>query len=449
MKPTTGKAEAEEAQPEAPPPDPSSAQKRATVRMLMLSLFQSVVQHVLVLQSEVMLFSQACGGDPGKTARALVNTTGITGVLGLVVNQVGGKLSDALGRKHFFHVGPLANIVCGLLVCLRPKSLGVLMFTRILKLMATTFSGSVMCQSSLMDVVSGKEMAVVGSQVNSWVGVAVVGSPFLESLLLKLGRNDPRTTYFALAVLAAAQSSLNSLAMPETLAVAKRASISKFFESVASINPFSFVSVYTSSNRILKKLVTIQTLQYFLEGKCTSELFQMWARNNLRWTNDNIRNFVAFWGAMVTGGGMFLHPYLLKTLSIRSYTSFTNICLWMGISLHGLAEKGACMWLGVPLLTPGVNGGSTHAVRSLANDIAVAEGYGNGEFTAWTNNLRALGTSMAAVLYGQWYARCQEKGVYAGSAWWIAAFLGGLLPQLILGTMPQSELEPPAAKAKG
>jgi len=222
-------------------------------------------------------------------------------------------------------------------------------------------------------------------------------------------------------------------------------------------------------NATLKKLLTIQTFQFCMDGKVTSDLFQMWSRNNLGWAANTARDFVAFWGAAVMAGGSVIHPYLLKRLSAFAYTSLANISAGFGLAMHGFMENGFCMFGGVAFLVPGVNGGSTHAIKALSLDLARAEGYGNGEFSAWANNMRALAQSLDTVFLGMWcltwlldldaghdmvrckapqciaalYARCKERGIYQGTAWFIASFIGAGLPQLMMLTMPRSDFEAP------
>lgn len=426
----------------------SQRAKKNAVLMLIVGIFQAVLQHVLALQSDVALFSKALGGNEAAVARCLASATGITGVAGLFLNQIGGKLSDALGRRLFFLSGPAVNILSGLVVVKRSGNIATLMAMRIVRSVFITFSGTVMCQAALADICSGQELAVVGTRIQAAVGVAVVAGPYLESLILKITKGDHRGPFKAMAFFSLVQLVTNFLFMPETLAKQKRIAMAEFFSSVASINPFSFVKAYMGKNAVLKKLLTIQTLQFCVDGKVTSDLFQMWSKNNLRWTSNVIRDFVAFWGLAVTFGGAFLHPFLLKKLSLFNYTTVGNLSVWAGLSLHGLMEKGACMWGGVPFLVPGVNGGSAHAVKSLSLDIAQQEGYGNGEFSAWANNMRALAQSIDTVFLGIWYARCKDRGIYPGTAWFLAGFIGAGLPQLMLMAMNKSDLAPPSqAKA--
>lgn len=414
--------------------------KKKAVNFLILGIFQAVLQHVLALQSDVALFSNAVA-DEAATARYLASSQAISGVAGLFLNQIGGKLSDSLGRKMFFLVGPLVNILGAAAVLKRSKSIFTLMAVRILKGVFITFSGTVMCQASLADVCSGQEMALVGTKIQAAVGVAVVAGPYIESILLKSSNNDHRTPFKALAVFSLFQMLTSAIFLPETLVKSKRTDLSVFFSSIASLNPFSFVKAYLGKNALLKKLLTIQTFQFCNDGKVTSDLFQMWSRNNLQWAANTSRDFVAFWGAAVTAGGAFIHPWLLKNLSNFNYSSLGNISVWIGITMHGLMEKGFLMWGGVPFLVPGVNGGSAHAIKSLSLDIAREEGYGNGEFSAWANNMRAMIQALDIVLLGMWYARCKERGLYQGTTWFIAGFIGAGLPQLLMLTMKRSDFE--------
>jgi len=419
----------------------SPSSKTLAIRCLIFGIFQSVLAHVLALQSEVTIFSEACGGNQALTARALASTTAIGGISGLFLNQIGGKLSDSLGRKVLFLSGPLMNIMAALAFINKSKNVGALLAARVVKSIFTTFSGTVMCQASLADITSGAEMAVISTRIQVAVGIAVILGPYIESILLKVGKGDPRTTFKALFAVSLFQMINNGLLLPETLNASKRKSIASFFQSLASFNPFAFVKVYLSEHAVLKKLLTIQTLQFCCDGKVTSDLFQMWSRNQLQWQFNTIRDFVVFWGAAVTAGAAKLHPYLLKKLSVFEFTTVGNLFVWAGLTIHGLAQKGWGMWVGVPFLIPGVNGGNAHAVKAMSVDLAVDAGYGNGEFSGWANNMRALAQSVDTVFLGMWYAMCVKRGYYVGSTWWIAGFIGGGLPQLLLMTMNKADLK--------
>ena len=46
---------------------------------------------------------------------------------------------------------------------------------------------------------------------------------------------------------------------------------------------------------------------------------------------------------------------------------------------------------------------------------------------------------------GHWYAFAQRSRFYAGTAFWLAAIVGGLIPQLILGRITDEEMAVPGA----
>lgn len=282
----------------------------------------------------------------------------------------------------------------------------------------------------------------MSSTLQAAVGAAVIGAPYIESLLLKVSGGNPLAPYRALGYFSILQFSIN-IFLPETLTKAKRKAMPGVLEFLRKANPITFIDVFRGKNLLLKKLMITQTMQFCNDGKVTSDLFQLWSRNMLHWSAEVARDFVAFWGGAVTAGGYFVQPWLLNQLSTSMYTTVGNVCVGIGLCIHGLAVKGSCMWAGVPFLIPGVNSGSSNAMRALAQKVADEEGYGKGEYSAWSNNLRALAQSVQTLLIGQWYSQCQAYGVYPGSTWWYAGFVGGWLPQLMMMTIPKSVLDQP------
>ena len=87
--------------------------KTKTTYVICTSTFLSVLQHIIQLQAEPLLIKKLVNGNAVVSAQVMANTSGIIGILGIFVNQIGGKLSDVLGRKLFFLVGPITSILCG------------------------------------------------------------------------------------------------------------------------------------------------------------------------------------------------------------------------------------------------------------------------------------------------------------------------------------------------
>jgi hypothetical protein len=251
-----------------------------------------------------------------------------------------------------------------------------------------------------------------------------------------------------------------------------------------NINPLSFLSLYSSSKkttllainekrknkltlremecykfhvdnrRVLSRMVTINTLQSFLEGKNVTDIVQIWQREHLHWDVFGMRDFTVVsllflllsstfklshtqhillicfffflfffllvihlfppiktnkklflslssplqaYGILCVGTGAILTPYLLRSFTPRSFTSITNATNVIGFVLRGATELPWVFWSAVPLMLPGVNGASGGAIKSLSIERAIAAGVGRGELSAWMNNLRAVASSIAPV----------------------------------------------------
>merc|ERR1712217_181261 len=89
---------------------------------------------------------------------------------------------------------------------------------------------------------------------------------------------------------------------------------------------------------------------------------------------------------------------------------------------------------------PGANGARGTALKAIAADCATSEGFGKGEFSAWTNNLRAIACAIATVFYGNYYAWSKTHGVPAGSTYALAGMFGAVVPEVILRFTRNSEM---------
>lgn len=417
--------------------------KQRTIWLVLASVFLSMGQHIITANSEANLFLLACGQDVGVTARAMSTCTGLSGVFGLLMNQAGGKLSDVVGRKKLFLVGPLVNLLVAGLYHTATSSLNALIVGRSLKLMVTSFSGSVMSLATLMDVCTGQELAMVNGRLAAAIGAGVLFGNTVMTIE-RLGRH-PLTGVKLLCGFSALQLLLIVVGLDETLAAEKRTTFAEFFTSLSSINPLSFLRLYTSKaySGTLKTLATIQALQCCTEATCTRDIAAIYVRGNLGWVNTDVSKYFAVWGTGVSVSGMYVAPFLLNRLSPFLYTSFANLMVCAGFGVYGLQARSWCWWAAIaPFTLLGVNGGNTHAIKALAGGLAVKQGIGKGEFSAWLNNLRAIMTALGALVGGVWYARCQHGrfgGLPAKSVWWFIAVIGGVLPQLLCLSMPRKE----------
>mmetsp|Transcript_112956 Transcript_112956/g.205758 ORF Transcript_112956/g.205758 Transcript_112956/m.205758 type:complete len:455 (-) Transcript_112956:130-1494(-) len=423
----------------------SIAQRKRMLTLLKVSTFFSIVQHTITIQTEPMLVKELCNNDAAKGTRALANTQGLVGILGLFLNQAGGKFSDAIGRKPFLLLGPLGNILLGALVVKNSSSPLLVLVCRVIRMVITTFSNTVIVGAALTDVVSGDDLAREYSKIGSVVGAGMIAAPIFENIALRrLG--SLRGPYVVLSVLGALHATFNMLLMSETLVPQKRTSLSDI--NFSAFNPFGFLNIYFKGSRHLQKFVTIVSFQMFLEGKNLSDIGMTWMREHIKWNINKIRNYVVAYGALCIGTGTYLTPYLIKNTTTRGFTVLTDMLQAVSYILRGSSET-AMMWLAtVPLILPGVNANTALRLKSLAADHAKAEGFGKGEFSAWINNLRALSSSLSPVIYGNWYAMSQKRGLPAGTVYHVAAILGALLPEALLCLTSDVELKPPTQRSE-
>jgi len=412
--------------------------KKRIQTMIPAILFQSVMHHVLILQSDIIQMKSACGDDAGKTSVMLGKCTLYQGLITLFLNQIGGKLSDSLGRKLFFQVGPACNILLAGLLFKNPHRVWANALYRVFAHACLSFSGSVMTTASVWDTLTPSENTGLGARNVGAIGMAVVFAPYLESMLLKLTNGQTKYTYLATILLSLIQISTNAMFLPETLPVAKRKSIDDFKNSLSSFNPLAFVQLKNVKSKLLKQVFVIGAFQLFLEGKCTSDLCQLWCRTDAKMSNEQIRDFIAVWGFANIASGCF-RPQILKTMSATKFTTLANLTLALGVATHGIAPKGKFMWAPLPLMLLGLNCGHNAALGPLIGPLASEEGLPKGEVAAWMQNLRAVVTTVAPLSYGLWYAACKRNNKYTGSTWWLAAAMGALLPELLLRAMPADE----------
>lgn len=427
--------------PEQPKSEKELAERRnKLVRRICISSFFSVCQHFIFAQSEPRLFLSLCNKDAASATRILGNTSGIAGLLSLVVNQAGGKLSDYIGRKPGFLIGPMSNVVLGVLVVLNPFNRPLIAVCRVLRLILTTFSNTVMCTAAVADVCSSSDLALAMSRMQTATGLAMLLTPFIEGRILHLSPWSPhgiKYVYAAKAAIAAVHAAFVATLLEETLDKSNRATAKMTLDM---INPFGFVRIFSEGTQALRKLVMITTLQMFIEGKNLSDVIQAWIRDHLKWSVTQVRNFIVAYGMLCTATGLSATPLMLRNFSPRGFTTITNLLNFFAFTARGLSPSS---WLFLSMMVPmlpGVNGASATALKAVAQDIAANQGFGKGEFSAWVNNLRAFSGSVAPVLYGQVYAAAQNRGRNPGLTFFLAGILGALLPQAMLHYVTDSDM---------
>lgn len=351
--------------------------RKASASKILFSFFWSIFGSCIVLQSDAQLFTAACGGDPGATARAFGIVSGATGIISLFVNQAGGKLSDSTGRKPLFLLGPIVPIICNLEVFRYSTCRcswchgGQGDAARLQHLLrhhdehggldgylhadgdgparrqARDRGGRRGCPRPgeprtapvLAPCLILSRRGPSSGRMFSQRCAANPPPQIVEVALIKpLGGNGERH-FLVSAMMSAIQLVFQLPLLPATLGVEKRRSLSEFFGAVSSINPLSFLTVFRGKNRPLKQLLMINTLQCSAEGRCTSECFQLWGELDISATQEMVRNMLRYWGVTVSGFGIVGSPFLLKKLSVKNYTTLTNMSVLIGFFIKGWSSE--------------------------------------------------------------------------------------------------------------
>jgi hypothetical protein len=302
----------------------------------------------------------------------------------------------------------------------------------------TTFSNTVVISSAMADLFTfPQEMALARTSLGAIIGLAIVGTPFVEGTILAKTQN-PRLTFLLLATLAAAQLVFTTVNIPETLAAAKKKTMGAFLQ-LSTLNPFDFMKIYSRGSLSLQKAVTVSSLLCVLEGKNLNDFAMVFMKGNMNWNVTQIRNWISLYGVLCLASGKTLTPYLLGSRGVREYTVLTNATNLFTYVIRSFAEKRDLFFMltAIPML-PGVNAASAHALTPIACRRATQEGFGNGEFSAWTNNLRAIVSAITPMVLGNYYLWAQRKG-FGASTYGVAGIMGALIPGLLMMAMSDQD----------
>merc|ERR1719162_1081957 len=128
---------------------------------------------------------------------------------------------------------------------------------------------------------------------------------------------------------------------------------------------------------------------------------------------------------------MLLIPKMVVALSPRAFTSLTNFTNAVNYFWKGIAGPSSYVYMTASCIgLPGVNAASGTVLRALSTEKAVHEGFGKGEFSAWTNNLRAVVSAVAPVIYGNLYASMSKT--FPSVGFLAVGILGAGIPEILL-----------------
>jgi len=307
--------------------------------------------------------------------------------------------------------------------------------------MSVSFVGSV----SISDLFSGPELGVKTAKMFGSIGLAIIVAPMLGvTVFQRAGAMNVFKLRLALSLVHLWFINKN---IPETLSAEKRTPF-----RLTDVNPFSFLKLFNRSAS-LRVLVAAVFFHCFAEGKNVVPLMQSWLNGlPLRAPISKQSMSTTFYGVSAMASGLILVPKLMKSLGARGFTSVTNILNAVGLTLMGLPvpEYATSWWAGLLLHFPGVNNTSAAAMKAITTDHAVASGLGRGEYGGMYSSLRSLSMIIAPLIFGWAYNKSVKnvKGDVIPRSmvlpWFLAAFFGAVLPELLHRSLSDEELKPPA-----
>lgn len=430
---------------QAPLPD---ERKDLVLRRIQEIAFLGVSTQNVNLLSDTVLLSACCNHDPAKLASALAISSSAGGLIEFLVNPVLGKMTDDYGRKWTFYVGPgFAGIGMSLLVLLTEgKNLPILLvhkaFGWALCSMSVTFAGTI----TLSDMYSGSELGMKTAKMFGALGLAIVAAPTFGAMVLR--RTGNAMNVYRIRLLLALVQLLHAWkTIPETLTVDRRR---KF--RISDVNPFSFLKLFTTKSTTLRTLTAMLFFHSFAEGKNLSSLMQSWMASPLKWPVQKNSAHTSAFGFLAFSTGIYVVQPLIKRLGPRGFTSLTNRLNALGLTWMGLPlpTYDSAFCLGLAVHGPGVNNTSAAAVKAMACDHALANGFSRGEYGGMASACRTFTLFLAPILYGWLYRTSigSKTGIvarYPGFPFFVAAVIGAVIPEILHCSLSDDELTIKAA----
>ncbi len=377
--------------------DATAADEARLVRAIAPSVMLTVVSGSMMFSARAKAASRIFP-RPVALAHFLGRLASASALLEFLLNPIFGKLSDKFGRKAIMPLGHLSMLVTRLLMFVRPASMGPLVLEQLITVpLVTSFFTT--WRAAVSDVVSGAAYARAQAKIGVAAGFGVLIGPLMAKLIMR--RAHVRWCFLTSSVLALGGLAHIHLAFEETLAPAKRRPL-----VLHDMQPLSFLQVMRSS-RTLFTLMCTTGLQTVTEGRNVNNIFSVYMQNDLRWTWDNINNFVGALGVSLILSGLTVKR-MLREMGLRSFTTFCNAAntlswlVFSGVGPLAAVPAGWRLWLGLIPAAPG--GRKRDAVEALIMKHGAAAGLGKGFISGSLMNFRAIVNTIAPAFLAQMYA---------------------------------------------
>jgi len=397
---------------------------------------------------------EICGGDAGRAGQILGRLSSMGAGVEFLINPVLGRLSDKIGRRPFFFLGPGSHAVLKLLTFMNPGSLYQTSAEHVVCKACSTLSQTTACSAAITDVLrdrlDSKDEAVAAAakrtmsaefaKMGSMAGLGVIVGPLLAGRVMK-AFGSFRHAFLLGAASGMAQLLYVYLFVKETLPLARR----KPFD-ISSVNPLSFTRLFTGTPA-LRKLAIVGALQCFAEGKNTVAVEQVYLKADAKWTPDNINNFATAVGAAMVGGGKMAAMWMQR-LGSRRFASMANLVtalnyliVWVGLGASMGKRWAPLAFMAIQCVTGAINGGALSPIKSLMTAQALSSGMGSGEFSGAWGNFRALVSTSAPMLYGNMYRTATTGGRAMPGAPFAFIAAAALAAEAMHSTISEHELK--------
>lgn len=420
------------------------AQRRLSEMVVFAVAVQNIQSFV-----DMQLISDCTGNDPARTSTLLAATSSAGGLVEFLLNPVLGNMTDSFGRKWVYYVGPaVSGVAMSLAVMLTEgKNLPVLIVHKTLCWSLMSMSCSFISPITISDMYSGPELGIRVAKLFGAVGISIMlAAPLGAAVLGRFGRMAVFKLRLALAAL---QLFYVHRFVPETLTAEKQRPFSG-----SGVNPFAFLRLF-SGTRTLRILMVTLFACCMAEGKNLVPLRQSWQNGPpLAWPLWKQSLLSVFQGSAGFVSNTFVVPRLMKSRGPRGFTSTTTRLNVLGFLVMSLPHDVA-YWLGNLIHGPGFNNTNAAALKAMATDHAVANGFARGEYGGMYSSVRTFSMIVAPLIFGYAYTgtapTAARPGRFAPLPWVLVALLGALLPELLHMSLSDADLrvpEPPADTSK-
>lgn len=303
--------------------DDNSYRQRRVMEVLSVCTFLVACEGAVLIKSRRQVFDGAFHGNIRKSAKILPYITGAGALLEFMVLPLVGKLTDMYGRRQALLAAVYGLALSRLSVFLQPNSLQLVAFDHILTMsLVTSFFATL--RTIQADVCSSaKELALSSGRFARWAGLGLLVGPYLEAVFTRAGGGEAPFSYLGAAALNFGAATILTFMFRETMPLSTASST-----DWTRLSPFSFLELFTRADTI-RLLMAVCLLQTLGDGRNLLRVTQSFLRNNLKWSNTRVNNYIAAYSATIVVSTFFVHNSL-TTFGLNGHTSLANCCQILG-----------------------------------------------------------------------------------------------------------------------